>query len=345
MRIEAGLVSLSPNDLVGAWRGAVEWTEAEGWWQPWRISPRELETTLSAVLTDRARIGNGVRLHVLTDANAVDLETVGDDECDGVLDVIVNGELLVRRVVPNATCAFRVDLPPGNNEVEVWLPHAARIKIRPVQFHGASTIAPAERSGQHWVAYGSSITQGNAAGGPTRTWPARVSRMLGIDVTALGMAGQCHLDHAVAHTISGLNADVISLCLGINIYGGATFNERSLPSALSGFFHTIRNRHPYTPLLVITPIASPDREEEANSVGLTLAHIRQLVERSARIMIDHGDEHMHLISGLDIISPSDSHLLHDGLHPDDAGYKLMAERLAPRFSAILKEYAGRIVRA
>src|SRR5690625_6971763 len=91
------------------------------------------------------------------------------------------------------------------------------------------------------------------------------------------MAGQCHLDYAIEQTIAGSDVDAISLCLGINIYGRGSFDERSLPGALHGFIARARAAHPTVPVVVMSPLISPPAEEEPNVVGLTLAQVREIV--------------------------------------------------------------------
>src|SRR5690625_7749262 len=96
------------------------------------------------------------------------------------------------------------------------------------------------------------------------------------------MAGQCHLDYAIEQTIAGSDVDAISLCLGINIYGRGSFDERSLPGALHGFIARARAAHPTVPAVVMSPLISPPAEEEPNGVGLTLAQGRGIVREVAQ---------------------------------------------------------------
>lgn len=40
------------------------------------------------------------------------------------------------------------------------------------------------------------------------------------------------------------------------------------------------------------------------------------------------------VDGTDLIGADDANLLADGLHPTDAGYRVLAERIAPRLRAV-----------
>ena len=49
-----------------------------------------------------------------------------------------------------------------------------------------------------------------------------------------------------------------------------------------------------------------------------------------------GDSNLHLIDGATILSEQEAlDRLPDTLHPDTAGYAIMAERLAPQLAALL----------
>lgn len=320
---------VTPGTLPAAWRGIAEWTYEDGVWWPWRLSRRELATCAAPRLTDRARMPAGGRLAVTTDATALAVDTVGDPRQDGCLDVVVDGALTHSLVVPARLTTSQVSLAPGEKVVELWLPHATHAGVREVRLAG-DHVAPAP-AGARWVAYGSSITHCRGVPTPTRTWPALVSRALGWELTALGMAGECHLDPAVARTIAATRADVVFLCVGANIHGKATFSARSLPSALTGFLATVRGEHPATPVVVMTPIVAPDREQRVNEVGLTLSAVRELVAETVGALADPA---VHLVDGRTILSPDEAHLLADGLHPTPAGYELMAARLEPILGAL-----------
>src|SRR5699024_2987669 len=151
-----------------------------------------------------------------------------------VLDVTVDGVLAERVHLSDGTHTLSHSLPPGNHDVRGWLPHAGPSGVGPLQLHGAGRTAPPPGR-PRWVTYGSSITQCTAAAGPSRTWPALVATRLGWDLMCLGFAGQCQLDPIVERTFEAVDADVISLCLGINSYGANTFAQRSFTAQVSGF--------------------------------------------------------------------------------------------------------------
>lgn len=251
------------------------------------------------------------------------------------IDVVVDGTL-VHRGLPlsdRLSLALPDSLPSGSGvkSVEIWLPQFGEVRVGALHLNApALPPAPPLLAAPLWVTYGSSITQCRAAAGPTSTWPALVARSQGWRLRCLGFAGECHLDPVAIRAVRDTPAALISLCLGINIYGKATLTSRTLPGLVSGAIHTIREAHPTTPLVVITPIASPAREHTRNQAGLTLADVRHLVAEATTTRQHLGDRHLHLVDGLDILPLSEApSALPDGLHPSAQAYELLATRLAP----------------
>lgn len=324
---------LSPSDDSPYWRGAVRWVQQEQWWKPWRLLPGRVERAYASRLIEMAQMPAGVRAQVRSDADAVHLPIEYNYETDGHVDVTVDGELHSRIDLTPGITQLDVPLPGGTRQVQVWLPQVGTNRVGGLGLPGASTIEPLP-AGPRWSTYGSSITMCSAAYGPSQTWPALVARELGWDLTCMGYSGECHLDPIAARTIAATPADVISLCLGINIYGSATFNERSFAPQVAGFIEQVRQAHPGVPILVMTPIASPERETTTNDAGMTLQQMRRDITQVVRTLQD-GDGDVHLIDGLDVLAMDEAHLMPDGLHPDGEGYALMAQRLAPALGSLL----------
>ncbi|MEV0398060.1 GDSL-type esterase/lipase family protein [Polymorphospora rubra] len=321
-------IRLGP-DVPGIWRGCLAWTQVGDAWQPWRLPPDRIHTAHAPDLVARARMAAGVRATVRTDATALELRVIALDDEMAPVDVVVDGALWRREPLAAGASTIRVTLPPGTKVVEVWLPQYGEAQIGPLVLHGAATADVTDGGGVRWVTYGSSITQCRTAFGPSETWPAQVARRLGWDLTCLGFSGECHLDPVAARAIAATRANLISLCLGINVYGRGSFGPRTLAGQVSGFIETVRDAHPGVPIVVISPITSPSRERLPNAATMTLEDVRGAVADAVAALRHGGEARLHLVDGPSVLGPDDAHLLPDGLHPNAAGYRLMAERLAP----------------
>ncbi|APX33886.1 hypothetical protein BH708_15520 [Brachybacterium sp. P6-10-X1] len=331
-----------PTDLPAGWHGAATWTSSPDGQQPWRVRPEHLEQIMSAEMEELSRIPNGVRLEVETDASVLEIALTSEPAPEDPVpcaDVVVDGSLADTVPIEGRTSA-RIELPGTLSRVELWLPHAAPTSVTEVGFRGASHLAPAGPRGPRWAVYGSSITQCNQAASPTGTWPALVAAQNSWELTALGMSGQCHLDPPLAETIGAARPDLVTVCLGANIYGAATFTARSLPPTVIGFLTHVR-RLVDGPIVVMSPTAAgAHREEQPNAAGLDQRDVREIVHRCVR-SLQRRDPLLSLIDGTEIVSTGEMDLLGDLLHPTAEGYRVMAERLAPRLAEVARDRGAR----
>jgi hypothetical protein len=326
-------VAIGPGDHPDLWRGADSWEPVDRWWQPWRLPPSRQRHAYAPELFEKARAPAGVRAELVTDARELTLELDIGTEEPAPLDLLVDGELVRRAQVAVGTSRLTFALPGRRAAIELWLPQYGETRLASVRLRDASGVAPPMGPvPRRWLCYGSSITQCRQAPGPTETWPALVARARGWDLRCLGFGGQCHLDPVVADTIRDRSADLISLCLGINVYGAGTYNARTWRGRVADFLARVRDGHPETPIVVLSPIACPEREATTNRVGVTLADLRDGVHQVVGdLSLDDGN--LHLVDGLSILGLAEADLLPDGLHPGPRGYRMMATRIGAALDA------------
>ncbi len=270
----------------------------------------------------------------------------GQSTIEGTVIVIgTDGSLSFVEGPPSTTLRFE-GLPPGTKQLEVWLPHAGVTVLKAVRVDDAATaVVPPPDPRRRWVHYGSSISHCLEADRPTGVWPAVAARAAGVALESFGLAGQCQLDQLVARTIRDLPVDLISMKVGINLVNGDTMRERTFVPAVHGFLDTVRDGHPDTPIVVVTPILCPSVEDHPGpttlagstigvverspelSVGaLSLGRIRTLLADVVAARRALGDANLHLIDGRELFGEDDLADLPDGLHPNSAGYARMGER-------------------
>lgn len=310
------------------------WEERDGAIRAWRLLPELVNRAFAPDLVTNARQSVGVRLDVDTDAESITLhgDLLLDIPRDSRIDVLVDGDLHRRIDLVSGPFTVEVPLPTGAHRVQTWLPQVGETWIRSVQLNASAVSATAGST--RWTTYGSSISQCNAASGPSETWPALVARALDWDLTCLGFGGQCHLDPVSIRTIAAVPADIISLCLGINVMGDASMSPRTFTPQVAGLIDQVRAAHPSAPIAVITPIVAPGLENTPNTVGVTLAGMRDAI---ADVVAGTDDDLLHLIDGPGILGLDEAHLLSDGVHPDAAGYRLMGERLTAELGRLQTE--------
>ncbi len=309
---------------------------------PWRL-PHAARDLFPAPLVERAAMPAGVRLVFRSDATSIAGQRVAVTD-SAPLDLVCDGEVVATAEQGGAE-SFRFDgLPPGEKRIELWLPQFGSFRLRALELNDGAIlrVEGQAEAGPRWVTYGSSITQCRTAASPTQTWPAIVARERGLHLTCLGYGGQCHLDVGVARLMRDLPAGFLSICVGINVYGGATLNQRTFRSAVTGFVQIVREGHPEIPFVVLSPIWSPPREREPNAVGFTLQGMREEVEAAVAALRAHGDGALHYVDGRGVFGPELEHLLPDGLHPNAEGYRLLGQNV---LRAVVEPYFPRTERA
>lgn len=173
------------------------------------------------------------------------------------------------------------------------------------------------------VYYGSSITMGGCASRPGNAYPAILSRRLNLDMVNLGMSGNGLGEPEVARLIAEIDAACFVLDFHINVKTADELREVYLP-----FYETIRQRHPETPILMLSQIFTTRERFEPDWLQKRIdqtAVIREAYTEALR----RGDQHVHFVDGTWLIGPEDDGAYVDGVHPNDRGFFMMADRLEP----------------
>jgi hypothetical protein len=323
---------------------------------------------------------SGVRLSFRSRATAIELDAHATRRVHtglparppGVYDLLIDGRLTGQGSSPGGdtliidmatgttehragsagTVSF-TGLPGTDKDIEIWLPHNETTEL--VALRTDAPVTPATGDGRRpvWLHHGSSISQGSDAASPSTTWPALAAAHAGVELIDLGLGGSALLDPFTARTMRDIPADMISVKIGINLVNTDLMRLRAFTPAVHGFLDTIRDGHPTTPLLVVSPIHCPIHEDTPGPSAFDLDALRNglvkftatgdpvdratgkltlrvIREELARIVHQRAatDPHLHYLDGLDLYGDTD-HAdlpLPDGLHPDAATHRLMGER-------------------
>ena len=306
---------------------------------------------IDAVATRRTFLGLPPRPAGLFDLRVDGVLTDRAPTTGGVTTIIDMATGSVNNQVESSGLIRFSGLAHADKLVEIWLPHNEAIELVALRTDGP--VTPVEDERPKWINYGSSISQGSNATGPSTTWTALAAAAADVQLRNLGFGGSALLDQFVARTIRDTPADLISLEIGINLVNSDVMRLRAFTSAVHGFLDTIRDGHPDTPILVISAMLCPIHEStpgpgafdpaalasgtiefmatgdpaEVRTGKLTLEVVR---EELARIVADRAgdDTHLHYLGGLNLYghNDSDEHPLPDRLHPDQATHELIARR-------------------
>ena len=318
------------TDNVFSFEGSISVERGSTWVSPWRI-PYERKEFYSDVQW-QAKQASGVRLCFTTDSKKVKLSLGKVPDYDNPVshaqkfDIYVNSTLHKKLNLSYTATSASFTLPSGVKEVEVWMSQNRPTYLKAVMIEKKAFIFKTPVCKPRWVHYGSSISHAGSADTPSLIWSSQVARDLGLYLTNLGYSGQCHLDGMIGRLIRDEPADYITLKLGINTYGGS-LSPRTFPSSAINLIQTIREKHPTTPLTIISPIYSPPRETKKSPSGQCLKLMRENLQKIVETCSNYGDENIYYTSGLKIVGKKDGKCMPDNLHPDSDAQALMAKNI------------------
>lgn len=355
--------------------GAIELEPTEHGLRPHRLPAWARGQCADGQLAMAEAQPSGVRLVFRTEATTIELDVLATKMTypglpprpDGQYDLVVDGRLAARATAPRGhlltvdlatggsalepgpvgTVAFH-GLLPGAKHVELWLPYSEVTEIVALR-----TDAPVQPVGTDdrrvWLHHGSSISHGSNAESASTTWPALAAAAGGVELVNLGLGGSALLDPFTARTMRDAPADLLSVKIGINLVNLDLMRLRAFGPAVHGFLDTVREGHPETPLLVVSPIycpiheqtpgpSAPDLSEGVRFVALGDPAERAVGKLTLRVIRDELaaivaaraalDPHLHHLDGLELYGPADHDRLPlpDQLHPDAATHRLIGER-------------------
>lgn len=166
-----------------------------------------------------------------------------------------------------------------------------------------------------WVAFGDSLTLGY--GGTEGGYPARLSQRLGVPIQNLGVAGETTSDGLKRlPEVEALNPRVVLLCLG----GNDVLQGLSRSQMFANLGLIIDRLHAGGSFVVLIGIRGPSLLGDANAEGF-----KELAQQK---------EVKHVPNILDGLLSQPS-LMSDYVHPNDAGYEKIAERLEGELRPLL----------
>jgi len=283
-----------------------------------------------------AELPVGVRLELVGDAEAVDIAftTATDDlgyrgEGAGRTFALWRGGKLVdeeKADLGEGRVRLALGGWPRDERAIIYLPEGMKPALKSLSALGGR-VEPAPADQPRWIAYGDSVAEGWVASGPSFAWPAIAGRDHGLDVANLGYAGAARGEIVSAEQIAALDADVISITHGTNCWTRTPHSVDMMRAAVAAFIDVVREGHPETPIVVVSPVVRPDAEETPNRLGATLVDLRKAMEDAAR------ERDVVLLPGAGLIGPEN---LADGIHPDDEGHRIMAEVIGAEVAKAVK---------
>jgi lysophospholipase L1-like esterase len=308
--------------------------------------PLRLKDTFRPPVWNLAQSPSGARIRFRTDASSIavrleyphppgmrNMHAFGQTGIDLYTDGVYRGTAIADQdAKPGKIYEHRYfsGAPRVEREVTLYLSLYSPVKVLAVGVDTEAKLKPAKPFAlpKPVVFYGTSITQGGCASRSGMAYQAILGRMLNLDFVNLGFSGNGRGEPEVARAVAEIDASCF-------VFDFAQNNPtvESLAEVYAPFLRTIREKHPDTPIVAITPIyaAAEFREQPA----ARLDGMRTLIRRVVSERIAAGDRRLQLVEGTDLLGPTQGDGLVDGTHPNDLGFERMAEGLALRLGKVL----------
>ena len=279
-----------------------------------------------------ASIPVGVRLEISGPAVEIDVRYHAAQEAFGYLGggeghsfvVWRDGERVGELAAEVGEHTLRLPGPAGGTAI-VYLPERMGPTVLEVIGVDGSITPAAEQP--RWLCYGDSIAEGWVVTSPDLAWPAVIGRDIGVDTVNLGYAGSARGEIPSAEELAELSGDVITICHGTNCWSRTPHSAALFTQGLRDFVTIVRQGHPETPIVAVSPITRPDAETTPNRLGTTLVDLRAAFED---VMGARDD--VTLVQGFPLVTVEQ---LVDGIHPGDEGHAAMAAAIGPVVAAAL----------
>lgn len=205
---------------------------------------------------------------------------------------------------------------------EVWIGLDPSAQIAP---------PPAYDNSEKIIFYGTSITQGGCATRPGMAYPNILSRRVNREFLNLGFSGNGKGEPELAHILAEIPDPA---CLVLD-YEANCVSTESLQTTLPEFIRIYRNKHPYTPILVISCITYA-KERYSEALRLEKEERKGVQRRTVELLRENGDDNIYFYDGSTLLGEQAHETTVDGVHPTDLGFLLMADGLAPVLKEILE---------
>jgi hypothetical protein len=205
---------------------------------------------------------------------------------------------------------------------EVWVGLDAEASVKePVPFGHDRPI----------VIYGTSITQGGCASRPGMAYTNILSRRMSMEIVNLGFSGSGKGEPEVAAVVASIPEPA---CLVLDYEANCDGLER-LRETLPVFIRIIRERHPHTPVVVVTRVRAPKAEWDMEFKEAMLSR-REYQLGLVRELREAGDRNLYSVDGYSLMGDGFAEGTVDGTHPTDLGFLQIAEGLLPILQLVVK---------
>ncbi|CAN7446760.1 SGNH/GDSL hydrolase family protein [Paenibacillus sp. LjRoot56] len=217
--------------------------------------------------------------------------------------------------------SITLNFPLYQGVQEVWIGLNPSAQIAP---------PPAYDNSKKILFYGTSITQGGCATRPGMAYPNIISRRVNMEFLNLGFSGNGKGEPELAHILAEISDPA---CLVLD-YEANCVSTESLQKTLPEFIRIYRNKHPHTPILVVSCIPYA-KERYSKQLKFEKEERKGVQFRTVEQLRENGDANIYFYDGSTLLGEHAHECTVDGVHPTDLGFMRMADGLTPILKKIL----------
>lgn len=216
----------------------------------------------------------------------------------------------------------------GFHDYELVMPYGDSVDFLGLSIdRGARLEAPPHRRRPRYVAYGDSITHGFTASNVGRTYAYLLAEARGWELINLGFGGRTARP-AEGDFIARQTGDIVSVFVGTNEWQGG-IAPKEYAKALRALLAGLRARQPAVPVVLISPLwVSP-----AWKPAKALYPLEEYRVALRSLVAELADPALLLVEGPGLIDHEERLFDPILVHPNDAGFAQMAERLERAIAA------------
>ncbi|OGV58177.1 MAG: hypothetical protein A2X49_03150 [Lentisphaerae bacterium GWF2_52_8] len=203
---------------------------------------------------------------------------------------------------------------------------------------GASLQAPSPFEDIHPVViYGTSIIQGGCASRPGHCLTNILSRRMNRPFINLGFSASGKGEPEVAEIMAQIRKPEPSLF--ILDYEANTPSTESYRETIPNFIRILRQKHPRTPILLVSRIRFSYEVPEDGAALQDNAWRKERFELQTKIVKDlrgAGDRNLHFLDGGILLGEDYDECTVDGIHPIDFGFQRMASAIEPVIRRLIR---------
>lgn len=220
------------------------------------------------------------------------------------------------------------NLPEGEKECLIYLPIWADIRLLQIGVDEGATIQGLPTPFRHKiVVHGSSITHGASASRSGLTYPALLSRNLGLDFVNFGYSGLCKMQPEFLEILKSCEADAFLF----DAFSNPT--EQQIKERLEHFVEEMVKAHPGKPLIFLQSPIDLESYFDTKRYERRVSHVN-----TASRMMKALEKRYKNVYFLEVPGVLGENGTVDNSHPTDLGFDRFVKAYQPKIAKILKKY-------